>query len=369
MKVALVSDCYPPRLGGIEVQVADLAGQLGRHGHTVRVLTATPGPCEREGPTEVLRLTPPVPLPVPINPWAGSGLRRVLAGADVVHVHLGVLAPFAAAGARIAVRLRRPLVLTWHSMVGTGPVTRVVAAQWRSWVRAGAVPTAVSTQAAGELALVLGVDAVRVLPNGVHRAAWASAQAPLARPGGDGPRRVITAMRFALRKRPLQVVRLVDRVREGLPASDRPHLEIAGDGPWREATVALVRHTGRSSWVDLPGRVSRPELAERYRRSDLYLAPSRKEAFGLAALEAGSAGLPVAGYARTGVADIVRDGAGVLAEDDADLVARLRDLLGSPGALEQMRGRAVASAHEPSPYDWESVARSTEAVYQRARRG
>ena len=28
MKVALLSDCYLPRLGGIEVQVHDLAGQL-----------------------------------------------------------------------------------------------------------------------------------------------------------------------------------------------------------------------------------------------------------------------------------------------------------------------------------------------------
>lgn len=43
MKVALLSDCYLPRLGGIEVQVHDLAGQLRAHGHEVEVFTATPG--------------------------------------------------------------------------------------------------------------------------------------------------------------------------------------------------------------------------------------------------------------------------------------------------------------------------------------
>ena len=67
MFIALVSDCYLPRLGGIEVQVADLAEQLRAAGHTVLVLTATAGP-EQDG---VCRVDPPVPLGMPINPWAG----------------------------------------------------------------------------------------------------------------------------------------------------------------------------------------------------------------------------------------------------------------------------------------------------------
>ena len=35
MKVALLSDCYPPRVGGIESQVSDLAHQLAAAGHEV----------------------------------------------------------------------------------------------------------------------------------------------------------------------------------------------------------------------------------------------------------------------------------------------------------------------------------------------
>ena len=34
MKVALLTDCYLPRLGGIEVQVHDLAARLRRAGVT-----------------------------------------------------------------------------------------------------------------------------------------------------------------------------------------------------------------------------------------------------------------------------------------------------------------------------------------------
>ncbi|HEY6741889.1 MAG TPA: glycosyltransferase family 1 protein, partial [Lapillicoccus sp.] len=43
MRVALLSDCYLPRLGGIEVQVHDLAATLTARGHHVEVFTATPG--------------------------------------------------------------------------------------------------------------------------------------------------------------------------------------------------------------------------------------------------------------------------------------------------------------------------------------
>ena len=43
MRVALLSDCYLPRLGGIEVQVHDLAHRLAAAGHDVEVVTATAG--------------------------------------------------------------------------------------------------------------------------------------------------------------------------------------------------------------------------------------------------------------------------------------------------------------------------------------
>lgn len=368
-----MSDCYLPRLGGIEVQVADLAGRLRRRGHTVRVVTATPliarsaggaAPAEEQ---EVLRMPPPVPLGVPVNPWAGPGLRRVLAGADVVHVHLGVLAPFAALAARQAVRLGRPLVLTWHSMVGAGLVTQAVAAQWRWWVGHGAVPTAVSVAAAGQLARVLREPSVTVLPDGLDRGRW--------RPGEElraaGPPRLVTAMRFAARKRPVQLLGLVHRVRRELPDDRRPHVQIVGEGPWRPALAGLTRHTGWSSWVDLPGRLSRPELHRRYLAADVYVAPGRKEAFGLAALEAAAAGLPVVGYAGTGVADVVRQGTGLLAADDADLVRVLQDLLADPAGLDRAGAAARARALGPQGWasDWCAVVRATEAAYERAVRG
>jgi glycosyltransferase involved in cell wall biosynthesis len=49
VKVAMLTDCYPPRLGGIESQVRDLSRQLVRAGHEVEVFTATAGPRGERG--------------------------------------------------------------------------------------------------------------------------------------------------------------------------------------------------------------------------------------------------------------------------------------------------------------------------------
>ena len=53
MRIVHISDCYPPRLGGIETQVRALAVRQAEQGHDVHVITATPGETLRRG-TEVL---------------------------------------------------------------------------------------------------------------------------------------------------------------------------------------------------------------------------------------------------------------------------------------------------------------------------
>ena len=52
MKIALVSDCYLPRLGGIEVQVHDLAQRLVAQGHEVVAYTVTPAHREQHSGSE-----------------------------------------------------------------------------------------------------------------------------------------------------------------------------------------------------------------------------------------------------------------------------------------------------------------------------
>jgi glycosyltransferase involved in cell wall biosynthesis len=83
VKVALLSDCYLPRLGGIEVQTHDLAQHLRAAGHEVEVFTATRGADgEMHGTLTVVddvpvhRLAARMPWELPINPFAPAFKRH-----------------------------------------------------------------------------------------------------------------------------------------------------------------------------------------------------------------------------------------------------------------------------------------------------
>jgi glycosyltransferase involved in cell wall biosynthesis len=228
-------------------------------------------------------------------------------------------------------------------------------------VDAGAVPTAVSRAAARQVDGVLGGRRpVAVLPNGIDPDAWRAPGPPPA----DGPLRVVTAIRFARRKRPLAALTTARRVRELLPGTD-VRVEVAGDGPLLAPLRRTAERDASGEWLTLPGRLTRAELAERYHRAHLYLSPARLESFGIAALEARTAGLPVAGLAGAGLAEFVTDGVtGLLARDDDDLVHRVAALLADRPALGAMaeHNRTVLPDQV-----WPEVVRRTRALYEQAR--
>ncbi|HEV7146211.1 MAG TPA: glycosyltransferase [Pedococcus sp.] len=375
MKVALLTDCYLPRLGGIEVQTHDLAAHLVARGHEVEVFTATPGEQgERHGTVEVVdgvavhRMALNLPWELPVNPWAPPEVRRRLrrGGFDVVHLHMGVVSPFASDLARVALGLGLPTAITWHCLMARSRPVFHVLGQARRWGRRGAALSAVSGLAASQVRAVVGDGVpVEVLPNGIDVAAWSP---PTAAPARDpGVVRVVSAMRFAARKRPLAVLEIVRAARAVVPAEVELKLDLYGEGPARGRLEAYAAKHQMTDWVTLPGRVTREELRAGYWRSDVYLTPARLEAFGIAALEARTAGLPVLARADTGVADFVADGVnGMLAADDRALAAALATVATDPG----LRARIARENATVAPLQsWETVAALAELEYRRAGAG
>ncbi|WP_347351621.1 glycosyltransferase family 4 protein [Intrasporangium sp.] len=371
MKVALLSDCYLPRLGGIEVQTHDLAGHLVALGHEVEVFTATPGPRgEMHGQVTVVdgipvhRLAVRLPWELPVNPAAPRELRRrlVAGGFEVAHVQTGVVSPFAWDCTRTTVSLGLPTAMTWHCMLGTAAPAFRAAGFVRGWAERGVAMSAVSQAASEPLRRIVGeAGEVGVLPNGIDVSRWRPERATgAAEP--SGPLRLVTAMRLAPRKRPAALVELVHRAAE-LAGPGSIELTVLGDGPERHRVEARLR-AHDIDWVHLPGRVPRDELRGRYARSDLYLSPSRLESFGIAALEARTAGLPVVGRAGSGIGEFVADGLGgrIVADDD-EMTRVIADLAADRPAVERMR--AWNLAHPPAQ-DWPCVAALAVAEYHRA---
>jgi glycosyltransferase involved in cell wall biosynthesis len=142
---------------------------------------------------------------------------------------------------------------------------------------------------------------------------------------------------------------------------ERVRLTLAGDGPLMKAVRAEVARLGLREHVALVGAVPRARVAALYAAADVFVLPSLNEAFGIVALEARAAGLPVVAMRAGGAADLVEHGRdGLLAEDDADLAAQLARIVVDAGLRARLAG---AAARDLVRYDWQAVAARHEALY------
>jgi glycogen(starch) synthase len=374
VKIALLSDCYLPRLGGIEVQVQDLAVRLVGRGHEVVVFTATPGSRgERGGFVDevdgvtVHRLALRLPFELPVNPLAPGLLRQrlVSGGFDVAHVHMGVVSPFAVDSTRVATDLGLPTAVTWHCMLGPFEHVLRAAGYVRGWASLGVAMSAVSAAAAEPLQRIVGSTArVNVLSNGIDVERWATPAGQVPAGHSDNDVHVVTAMRLAARKRPLPLLRTMARVRALVPADTGIRLEIFGEGPDRGRLERFIASHNLGGWVALPGRVSRDELRAWYAASDIFVSPAPLESFGIAALEARTVGLPVVGRSGSGVQEFVKDGLnGYLAANDKAMADALASLVSDAALRESM---AAYNRSTPPEQSWDRILDVAEAEYRRA---
>lgn len=363
LRVGIVSDCYVPRLGGIEMQAHDLARNLLAAGHEVVAVTPTAGPAVVDG-VRVRRMDVPLlPFDVPFTPRTFRLATDLLLaeGVDVAHFHGGLASPLAYLAARRAQRLGIPTVVTVHCMWSYATPAFALLDRAVHWTRWPVVLSAVSDVAAEPLRRIAGPGVpVTVLPNGIDEAAWRVAR----RPRDPGTVTVVSVMRLAPRKRPRHLLAMVRRVHEGLPAGLRLRVVIIGDGPERPQLEKYVRTNGLSEVVELVGRRTRDEIRGYFADADLFVAPANLESFGIAALEARCTGLPVVAKARTGIREFVTHGReGLLAHTDADMVTQL-DRLVRDAPL-----RAAITEHNhstPSPVDWSVVVERNVAAYRDA---
>ncbi|MEV6985506.1 glycosyltransferase family 4 protein [Sphaerisporangium sp. NPDC051017] len=364
MRILHVSDCYLPRLGGIEVQVADLVRAQAEAGHEVEVATATPG----ERLPGVHRVVFPMPFSLPVHPRGVRHLLRLMIARrpDVVHVHTGAVSPFAWMGVRAAVRARLPVVVTVHSM--WDPVTRGVYrgldTVW-GWSRWRLVSTTVSNAAARPIRSVVGGRVpVNVVSNGLDVGAW--------RPAGDPPPRedesvhIVAVGRLAPRKQPVRLLKILLEARRRVPRHVQMRATLVGDGPARGSMERFLRAHGMGGWVSLPGRYSRDQIRRLLASADVFVAPAPRESFGIAALEARAAGVPVVARAQSGVADFVRPGKEGLLGRSFD------ELVGSVARLARDRElRESIALHnretELTRCAWPSVLEEFERCYELAK--
>ncbi|ABL81077.1 MULTISPECIES: glycosyltransferase [unclassified Nocardioides] len=349
-RIAHVTDVFLPRLGGIETHVDDLVRHQRATGLDAHVLTPTPG----NGPD-----------PAWVRRMPAVVARGTVTEYDTIHVHISMWSPYGIAVARAAMAAGMPTLITVHSMwAGAGGLLRLIAlAGLRRWPVAW---SAVSGAAAEAFRRSLNGAEVAVLPNAIDIDSWRPRPAPIARrepQAAEGPLTVVSVMRLMPRKRPLQLLDMFERIR-ALTPNDDVRLVIVGDGPLHRRLQRAVRRRGLDERVRITGRIPRHQVLEELQAASLYVAPAPKESFGIAALEARCAGLPVVAHRRSGVGEFVRDRVdGILVANDTEMVVAIADLVRDPS----LRNRFTAHNRRVAPkLDWSDILRQTDALYLKA---
>jgi glycosyltransferase involved in cell wall biosynthesis len=357
VRILHVTDCYLPDLGGIEMHVSDLATRQAAAGHQVTVMTNTPASRpDSAGPVAIERLGCGF-----LALAAGYDVRRYVerAGVDLVHAHLSVASPLAWVALRAS--RRHPIVATVHSVLPDTPdVLRAAMAVTRFPSRSVTF-TAVSEVAAAPWRRAMGDRMpVRLLPNGIDPGAWAGPHVGT----DDGTFTVVSVGRFARRKRLRALVRVLAGVRRELPPGIRLRAALVGDGPQLSVVRDDVSRLGLDDVVQLTGALTREQIKQVLHRADVYVAPATLESFGIAALEARCAGVPVVAMEQGGAGEFVQDGReGFLVAGDQQMRDAILRLAVDPALRVRMREHNATTA---PPMTWPAVLSLHDRVYERA---
>lgn len=277
MKVLFYSPAFFPSVGGLEVFVAGLAGELARRGCEVVVVTTTPaGDAPDDFPFPVVRRPGPLAL-LRWTRWCDVFFQA--------NVSLRGLWPL--------LLVRRPWVVSHHSWYcrTDGRIA------WqdrlkRFLLRHAAASIAVSDAVAADLAT----------PAVVIRNPYRDSLFRLL-PGVERSRDLIFVGRLVSDKGvDVLLEALAHLAQEGLA----PRLTVVGDGPERPALAGQAARLGLADRIDFSGTRTGEELVRLLNEHRILVAPSRyREPFGIVALEGIACGCVVVGSASGGLAEAI----------------------------------------------------------------
>ena len=356
-RVAIVSDWYYPKIGGIEYSIDALARALSRRGHEVHIITRRyPGDTEymsREG-VRVRRVGRPSEGRF-LRPQAYIEFYRILkeGSYDVVHAH-GLDSPLSLLSLLVCKRLRIPAVMTNHSLIGRTPLRPFLLLAGRILLRNADAVIAVSSAVAEECRIMSRRE-VYVIPNGIEVESSCSARLPFSK---DGKIVITTVSRLTHKKR---VEDIVDIAPSLLKKRRDIIFLVIGDGPLRKKIEKKVRRLNLSHSFYFTGRIPREKVLCLLEHSDIFVLPSKDEAFGVAVLEALSKGVAVVARNHSGVSDIVtHNKTGLLASNKYELARYIEELIERPALRERFSSAAIKELYR---YDWNEIARRVEGVY------
>jgi glycosyltransferase involved in cell wall biosynthesis len=368
VKLALVTETFPPEINGVAMTFGVIARELGRRGHDVTVYRPRRDDLPRGAwPTEYVEV--PLPgMPIPGYPLlrlglpASGRLRRWWREARPDLVHVATEGPLGASAISAARGLGIPVTSSFHTNFhayaahyGSGVLRGLVLA----WLRRVHNRTRRTFAPTAELCDELrerGFRDLRVMSRGVDTWQFHPARRSpgLRQEWGAAPDDpvVIHVGRMAAEKNYGLLFRAYSAMHAANP---RCRFVLAGEGPLKSAL------TRAHPDCIFEGVFSREEIGRHYASADIYVHASLTETFGNVLTEALASGLAVAGFDYAAARQFVRHGQNGLAVpcDHPDALIDAAVMLATDGLLRaQLRAEARAAVE---PQSWEHVIASFEA--------
>lgn len=360
----LVTNDFPPRTGGIQTFVAELARRQPG-GSLVAYASDWPGSSAYDArlPFPVVRHRTGLLLPTPGTARRVGELARAHGATSVwfgAAAPLGLLAPaLRRAGVEHAVASTHGHEVGWARLPGARQALRRVGdgvdvvTYLGAWTRERLAP------AFG------GHPRLERLPSGVDTVAFTPAV-----DGGQIRRRhrlpadapvVVCVSRLVPRKGQDVLIRALPALRVRVPGT---RLLIVGGGPDRDRLQRLVTAADVEGSVTITGSVPHAELPTYYAAGDVFAMPCRSrrdglevEGLGIVFLEASATGLPVVAGRSGGSPDAVLEGVTGTVVDGAsvrDVARAVGDLLVDPDLARAMG--AAGRAWVEREWRWDTLA-------------
>lgn len=312
MNIAIV--CYPT-FGGSGVVATELGIALARKGHQVHFITYSyPVRLDflemnihfHEVHVEEYPLFHYQPYELALSSKMAYVIKTY--HIDILHVHYAI--PHAYAGYMAKQMLKRegievPMVTTLHgtdiTLVGNHPTYKEAVT---FSINESDIVTSVSESLKQDTLRLFRIDKdIKVIPNFTN-IKKSKETSPCKRTVMANPEELIVThiSNFRKVKRIDDVVRIFYGIQQKLPAK----LIMVGDGPEREIADQLCKDLGIKSKVLFLGNTS--DIDRILCFTDLFLLPSASESFGLSALEAMAAGVPVVSSNTGGLPEVNEEG-------------------------------------------------------------
>ncbi len=368
VKIALVTETFPPEINGVAMTFGVIVRELGRRGHRVTVYRPRrddlPAGDADENFTEVAM--PGMPIPgyplLRLGLPARRTLRRRWSAERPDLVHVATEGPLGATAITAARELGIPVTSSFHTNFHTYTrhygfgLLRPAVLAWLRRVHNRTRLTFAPTRALCDELAAEGFRDLRVLSRGVdtwqfHPARRAEVLRLKWQAEPEDPV-VIHAGRMAAEKNYDLLFAAFDAMRAVNP---RCRFVVVGDGPlrarWQRAQPGVV----------FTGFIPRGELARHYATADIYVHASLSETFGNVLTEAMASGLAVAGFDYAAAREFVRHGQNGLAvpcDEPGALINAAVMLAQDPLLRAQLR---LAARQAVEAQSWERVIMGFEA--------